>query len=113
VNSVSGQGTQINVGNPDLQPEVSTSTEVGVHYDSLRGWTAGLTAFHNRISDKISSTTCAVNMISSCLVQGANANSSYPVNLDSATTQGLERSEEHTSELQSRENLVCRLLLEK
>src|SRR5690606_40281444 len=26
---------------------------------------------------------------------------------------GLNRSEEHTSELQSRENLVCRLLLEK
>src|SRR5436309_10233224 len=26
---------------------------------------------------------------------------------------GLGRSEEHTSELQSRENLVCRLLLEK
>src|SRR5690606_20729891 len=29
------------------------------------------------------------------------------------STVGLERSEEHTSELQSRENLVCRLLLEK
>src|SRR5690606_40110618 len=28
-------------------------------------------------------------------------------------TQGQARSEEHTSELQSRENLVCRLLLEK
>src|SRR5690606_41726234 len=27
--------------------------------------------------------------------------------------EGLTRSEEHTSELQSRENLVCRLLLEK
>src|SRR5690606_40096036 len=27
--------------------------------------------------------------------------------------EGVERSEEHTSELQSRENLVCRLLLEK
>src|SRR5436309_11287639 len=27
--------------------------------------------------------------------------------------QGTHRSEEHTSELQSRENLVCRLLLEK
>src|SRR5690606_41797210 len=27
--------------------------------------------------------------------------------------EGLARSEEHTSELQSRENLVCRLLLEK
>src|SRR5690606_39651374 len=36
---------------------------------------------------------------------------------DAAATAGLEaaqeRSEEHTSELQSRENLVCRLLLEK
>src|SRR5690606_41985640 len=29
------------------------------------------------------------------------------------STCGLSRSEEHTSELQSRENLVCRLLLEK
>src|SRR5690349_22556400 len=28
-------------------------------------------------------------------------------------SQGLERSEEHTSELQSRRDLVCRLLLEK
>src|SRR5690606_40205636 len=30
-----------------------------------------------------------------------------------AGVDGLRRSEEHTSELQSRENLVCRLLLEK
>src|SRR5690606_41419052 len=30
-----------------------------------------------------------------------------------AAGMGVERSEEHTSELQSRENLVCRLLLEK
>src|SRR5436309_8385206 len=30
-----------------------------------------------------------------------------------AASSDLERSEEHTSELQSRENLVCRLLLEK
>src|SRR5690606_40928887 len=29
------------------------------------------------------------------------------------TTMAVVRSEEHTSELQSRENLVCRLLLEK
>src|SRR5690606_40988986 len=33
--------------------------------------------------------------------------------LGSAFGQGKDRSEEHTSELQSRENLVCRLLLEK
>src|SRR5690606_39823787 len=31
----------------------------------------------------------------------------------SSGEEGLVRSEEHTSELQSRENLVCRLLLEK
>src|SRR5690606_41428228 len=37
------------------------------------------------------------------LVHQARARASFPV----------ERSEEHTSELQSRENLVCRLLLEK
>src|SRR2546421_6986169 len=30
-----------------------------------------------------------------------------------AMWQGIERSEEHTSELQSRSDLVCRLLLEK
>src|SRR2546430_6579802 len=32
---------------------------------------------------------------------------------DLATLLGLQRSEEHTSELQSQSNLVCRLLLEK
>src|SRR5690606_14592852 len=35
------------------------------------------------------------------------------VQLYGATVVGAGRSEEHTSELQSRENLVCRLLLEK
>src|SRR6266496_5488667 len=33
--------------------------------------------------------------------------------LDGLTWLGLDRSEEHTSELQSRRDLVCRLLLEK
>src|SRR5690606_41221589 len=32
---------------------------------------------------------------------------------EAARAHRIERSEEHTSELQSRENLVCRLLLEK
>src|SRR5690606_9762555 len=35
------------------------------------------------------------------------------LNATSILLNGTERSEEHTSELQSRENLVCRLLLEK
>src|SRR5690606_42110287 len=42
----------------------------------------------------------------------------HPCAIDSATQRAIvgrlaQRSEEHTSELQSRENLVCRLLLEK
>lgn len=90
INSISGQGTNIGVGNPDLQPEVSTSSELGAHYNSQRGWSVGATAFHNRIKDKISSSTCGVSSISSCFVQGATANSSYPVNLDRATTHGVE-----------------------
>src|SRR5690606_32981085 len=35
------------------------------------------------------------------------------VRLGAGNFQNVKRSEEHTSELQSRENLVCRLLLEK
>jgi len=105
VNSISGQGTNINVGNPDLQPEVSTSSELGVHYDSLQGWAVGVTGFHNRIKDKISSTTCGVASIASCSVQGATANSSYPLNLDSATTQGVEL----TSRFELAENWSLRL----
>src|SRR5690606_41528786 len=42
-------------------------------------------------------------------ISGKIANSSS----QGPTRNGLLRSEEHTSELQSRENLVCRLLLEK
>src|SRR5690606_34240737 len=37
----------------------------------------------------------------------------YAVDATSGEVSTLARSEEHTSELQSRENLVCRLLLEK
>src|SRR2546430_3339561 len=36
-----------------------------------------------------------------------------PLHLDDVCAQPGERSEEHTSELQSQSNLVCRLLLEK
>src|SRR5690606_41239177 len=39
--------------------------------------------------------------------------STAPVRTASPTSTSANRSEEHTSELQSRENLVCRLLLEK
>src|SRR5690606_41469374 len=41
------------------------------------------------------------------------SNTPAPVALPSTTVNGQVRSEEHTSELQSREKLVCRRLLEK
>src|SRR5207302_4796727 len=44
---------------------------------------------------------------------GAPASRGLPSSTHSEAGAPGERSEEHTSELQSRENLVCRLLLEK
>src|SRR2546430_7393627 len=52
-------------------------------------------------------TTLFRSIINTGAVNGFNSN----VILTLATSQG--RSEEHTSELQSQSNLVCRLLLEK
>src|SRR5690606_40565822 len=43
----------------------------------------------------------------------ASPSFSMPSCLNETNSFGLRRSEEHTSELQSREKLVCRLLLEK
>src|SRR3712207_7836866 len=42
-----------------------------------------------------------------------NCDLTFPVDLDFASLTVTPRSEEHTSELQSRQYLVCRLLLEK
>src|SRR5690606_39512200 len=52
------------------------------------------------------------NMISSC-EQHVDWLTDCLAWLDANGVEAIERSEEHTSELQSRENLVCRLLLEK
>src|SRR5690606_22502807 len=43
----------------------------------------------------------------------ARNNATFEASAQNALCDQLKRSEEHTSELQSRENLVCRLLLEK
>src|SRR5690606_41731218 len=60
----------------------------------------------------------------SWLLRAKKTSSSFPNQIEKRMSSGLKlvveglfhidnRSEEHTSELQSRENLVCRLLLEK
>src|SRR5690606_21323185 len=58
---------------------------------------------HGRLNDR------CIKPRSEIVLQAAQAIDCVVENLDA----GSERSEEHTSELQSRENLVCRLLLEK
>src|SRR3712207_7208284 len=65
--------------------------------------------------------TCVGKVLFNALVEGADGTRGHEpvvgdgvVHLHSRATQdGDSRSEEHTSELQSRQYLVCRLLLEK
>ncbi|RYE92053.1 MAG: TonB-dependent receptor, partial [Oxalobacteraceae bacterium] len=61
LNGIGGQGTTLSIGNPDLKPETSTSTEFGVLYDNLAGLTGNATLFHNRFRDKISGGTAIPN----------------------------------------------------
>lgn len=87
INGVTGQGTIITIGNPDLEPETTTSTEFGVYFDSLEGFNANATLFHNKFKDKIatgdpvSNPLCAGNNGGTCAQQ---------INIDEAVTQGLE-----------------------
>src|SRR2546430_7013990 len=46
-------------------------------------------------------------------INAIGANHAYKRELDDEAVASADRSEEHTSELQSQSNLVCRLLLEK
>lgn len=88
VSGVSGQGTVLNIGNPTLKPETSTSTELGLLYDNGGGLTASGTLFHNKIKNRISSGGgCASVWISSC---AANPTAAYAVNIDQGKTWGLE-----------------------
>lgn len=90
ISGVSGQGTNITIGNPNLKPEISTSTEIAALFDNRAGIRSSVTLFHNRIKDKISSGgDCVANPISSC---SANPTASYAINVDEARTWGLELS---------------------
>jgi len=90
VSGVTGQGTIINIGNPTLKPETSTSTELGMAFDNLKGVNSTVTLFHNRIKNRISTGgDCSSVFISSCL---ANPTATYSINIDEGKTWGLELS---------------------
>ncbi len=100
LNGVTAQGRTLTIGNPDLKPETSTSTELGLLYDNLGGFTAGATLFHNRFRDKIADGNPIPNCDSSaapnqpgCVSIGAlptQLEFGQLTNLDRATTQGIE-----------------------
>ncbi|HRD34991.1 MAG TPA: TonB-dependent receptor [Rhodocyclaceae bacterium] len=88
VSGIGGQGTVISIGNPDLKPETSTSTELGALYDNLAGLTGSATLFHNKVKDKIGSGgDCSIAWISSCV---ANPTATYSINNDEGSTWGVE-----------------------
>ena len=84
INGVTKQGQTITIGNPNLKPEKSTSTELAAYFDNLSGFNANATLFHNTFKDKINSgpdVTCAYNATGLC---------SQKVNVDDAVTKGVE-----------------------
>lgn len=86
VNGVTGQGTVITIGNPNLEPETTTSSEFGVYYSGF-DFNANATVFHNEFEDKIA----GGNPISDPLCSGnAGGTCSQQINIDEAVTQGLE-----------------------
>src|SRR5690606_40727123 len=71
----------------------------------------GTGALDKSASEFLKITYPSIDMLKT--VEAVQAGRAEPVVIIGARGQGKSRSEEHTSELQSRENLVCRLLREK
>ena len=87
INGATRQGQVITIGNPDLEAETSTSTEFGVYFDSLAGFNANATLFHNQFDDKIASGDPIQVTGRPGIPDGSYA---QQVNIDEAVTQGLE-----------------------
>ncbi|WP_050483331.1 TonB-dependent receptor domain-containing protein [Bordetella bronchiseptica] len=96
------QGTMPLLGNSQLKPESSTSSELGVLFDNGEGLTGNLTGFHTKFKDKIDTQNvpnclAAGGPVPGCLDLGVwerngvpVANFSQRVNVDTATIQGFE-----------------------
>ncbi|MCH8536483.1 MAG: TonB-dependent receptor [Alkalimonas sp.] len=94
------QGTWPFVGNPDLQPEASTTSELNVFYVADSGLTASAGVFINRFSDKLARGTARPNCtfpgnegVAGCIDVGdwpAIAEFGQTINVDKAETRGGE-----------------------
>ncbi len=91
-----GQGTSPMFGNPDLQPETSTSYELAVYWQHPDGHGFNATAFRNTFDDKIASQPCGPGRLTACAATGDfgligySPSSTRVVNIDKVVIQGAE-----------------------
>src|SRR5690606_20021140 len=90
-----GQGTSPQFGNPDLQPETSTSSELAAYWQHPAGHNFNATIFHNKFEDKIDSQACGGTTGLICSSTGEYADLGYStttrtVNIDEVVIQGVE-----------------------
>ncbi len=95
VTGFGSQGTSPMYGNPDLQPETSTSTELAAYWEHPAGHSFNATIFHNKFDDKIASQPCGAALVLTCTSSGeyaslGYASSSKTVNIDEVVIQGAE-----------------------
>ncbi|ATH83625.1 TonB-dependent receptor [Ectopseudomonas mendocina] len=100
INGVTGQGSTITIGSPDLDPEITTNTEIGAYYDNLSNFNANVTLFHNKFKDKIDDGTPLANCFYTanpnqpgCVSYGpgfTQENFAQSVNIGEAVTKGVE-----------------------
>ena len=96
VRGFGAQGTKPFVGNPDLQPETSISTELAVYYTHEDGHNFNVTIFKNDFKDRIESRNVSgANFLPDewtdvTLSTGAIVSGSILENVGEATLQGIE-----------------------
>lgn len=100
ITGFTAQGTRPTIGTPSLQPETSTSTELGLIFDNDAGFRFQLTAFNNEFQDKIANGPGLLNatFAASPNRPGSVNYGNWPavdtfaqlVNVDEAVTRGLE-----------------------
>lgn len=106
LSGLSGQGSTQTFGNPNLKPETSTSTEIGILLDNQQGWTGSATLFHNKIKNKMVSQDCVENSpanMPGCNLLDYSLNAdgepeesgSFYINGDQGKTWGLELSSKY------------------
>lgn len=106
LNGFTSQGRSPSLGNPELTPETSKSTELGLYYDTFAGFDANLTLFRNKFDDKLGTeriVNCEFQNVAGCVsvpgprpwyrpAEHATRNQYFnrPINVDTAVTRGGE-----------------------